>query len=49
VGFYPNSEEPILEELIDMKYGRPDTSGITVNVDASTKVFDFQVDRFRGR
>jgi hypothetical protein len=34
------------EQLIDRKYERPETSGLTIEVNASTKTFDFQVDRF---
>jgi len=36
-----NSYEP----QIDKKYESPDTSGLTVTVDASTKTFDIKVDR----
>ena len=32
--------------LIDPKYKKKETSGLSVTVDKSTKVFDFQVDRF---
>ena len=31
--------------LIDDKYGQPQTSGMRIMVDATTKRFDFQVDR----
>lgn len=31
--------------LIDEKYKRPETSGLSITVDGSTKQFDFKVDR----
>ena len=37
------------EQLIDRRYESPETSPLVVDVDASTKVFDIQVTRFRGR
>ena len=40
-------EDEIVETapLIDEKFTTPNTSGLTLNVDASTRKFDFQVDR----
>ena len=35
------------ESLIDLRYSRPETSGITIDVDASTKVFNLEVERFK--
>ena len=43
------SGEPNLEPLIDKKYESPETSGLAVDVDRSTKTFDIQVDRAPGR
>jgi len=37
------------EQLIDKKYESADTSGLSVTVDASTKTFDIQVNRFAGK
>ena len=34
--------------LIDPKYKRKETSGLSVTVDNSNKVFNFEVDRFQG-
>jgi len=34
------------EQLIDRKYERPETSGLSVDVNATTKTYDFHVDRF---
>jgi len=34
--------------LITSKYSSPDTSGLEIDVDRSTKTFDFQVDRAPG-
>ena len=47
---------PIDEEIgifdyvpqIDRRHTRPETSGLTVEVNASTRTFDIQVDRFTG-
>ena len=39
----------VYEPLLDKKYESPETSGITLEVTASTKVFDFKVDRYKGR
>ncbi|MDR0871634.1 MAG: hypothetical protein LBN39_12665 [Planctomycetaceae bacterium] len=39
--------DAILVPLIDQKFADGKTSGITLTVDASTKNFDFKVDRFR--
>ena len=36
----------ILEELIDKKYENPETSGLTVEVNASTGVYNIEVDRY---
>jgi hypothetical protein len=36
------------EPLIDRRHERPETSGLTVEVDASTRTLDIQVDRFTG-
>jgi len=42
----PN-DDFLTEPLIDVKFTDPNTSGLTLNVDASTKnKFDFQVDRY---
>ena len=35
------------ESLIDTKYENGNTSGLTIDVDASTKKFEFQVDRYQ--
>jgi len=35
------------KQLIDPKYKNKETSGLTLTVDKSTKVFDFAVDRFK--
>jgi len=35
--------------LIDPKYNNKETSGLSVTVDKSTKVFNFEVDRFQPR
>jgi hypothetical protein len=37
------------EPLIDKKYGRPETSELTIDVNSSTKTFDIQVERFKRR
>jgi hypothetical protein len=37
---------PIFEELVDPKFCRQETSGLTVEVNRSTK-FDFKVDRYK--
>gem|GEM_PF-572610 len=42
----PDSGNYTYEYLIDKKYETPDTSGLTVEVNASTRTFDIQVDRF---
>lgn len=34
--------------LITSKFASPETSGLTVDVDASTKTYDFEVDRMPG-
>jgi len=47
VGQHLGTDDLIWEQLIDMKYERAETSGLTVEVNASTRVFDIQVDRFR--
>ena len=50
VGERPSSDdsmEYIYEQLIDMKYERPETSGLSVDVNASTKVFNIEVERFK--
>jgi len=39
------SKMPEIIPLIDRKYASPDTSGMTLEVTAKTKTFDFQVDR----
>jgi len=39
---------PILEPLVDAKYESPETSGLVVDVDRSTRTFDIQVDRASG-
>ena len=49
VGRNEAEETDILEPLIAKKYDAPETSGLTVEVTASTKVFDIKVDRFQGR
>ena len=49
VGRNEAAEEDILEPLLDKKYESPETSGLTVEVTASTKVFDIKVDRFKKR
>ena len=41
--------ENLREQLIDKKYSNPDTSELTLEVNASTRVFDVQVDRFQKR
>jgi hypothetical protein len=35
------------EPLVDKKFENPDTSGLSVEIDASTKTFDIKVDRFK--
>lgn len=35
--------------LIDVKYSSGKTSGLTVNIDGTSKKFDFQVDRYQSR
>jgi len=45
VGQVPGTEEDIWEQLIDKKYASADTSGLSVTVDASTKVYNITVDR----
>jgi hypothetical protein len=35
------------EQLIDKKHEDPSTSGLSVEVNASTKTYNFQVDRFK--
>jgi len=47
VGQHPGSDDLIWEQLIDMRYENPETSGLAVEVNASTRVFDIQVERFR--
>ena len=42
---YDGGGMPIVEALIDAKYSSPDTSGLTVNVDRSTRNVEFEVDR----
>ena len=44
-GIYDYNYEP----LIDRKYESPETSGLTVEVDSSTKIFHIQVDRSQRR
>ena len=38
--------DAVMEPLIDPKFTKSDTSGLTVEVDGATKNFDFQVDRY---
>jgi hypothetical protein len=45
----PGSGHYRYEQLIDKKYARPETSELSVEVNAATKTFDIQVDRFVGR
>jgi len=44
----PGAAFPVQIELITPKYASPDTSGLEVDVDRSTRTFDFQVDRAPG-
>ena len=39
----------VYEPLLDKKYENPETSGLSLEVTASTKVFDIKVDRFTKR
>jgi len=45
VGRNEATEEAIYEALIDKKHESPDTSGLTLEVTASTKTYDIKVDR----
>lgn len=38
-------ELPIYESLIDEKYARPETSGLTLKVESSQRRFDIRVDK----
>ena len=49
IGMHPDGETEIREPLIDPKYTSADTSGLVVDVDASTRVYNIEVDRYRGR
>lgn len=40
---------PVMIPLIDPKYAKADTSGITVEVDSKLKTFDFKVERHPNR
>jgi len=45
----PDSGNWRTEQLIDTKYNNASTSGMTLDVTPTTRVFDFEVDRFQGR
>jgi hypothetical protein len=45
----PKGGELVYELLIDEKYIKPDTSGITVEINSKNRVFDFELERFQRR
>ena len=46
VGHNDATQEDMMEPMIAKKYENPDTSGLSLEVTSSTKVFDIEVDRF---
>ena len=42
---YPDGPETPGVSIIDLKFTRPATSGVVIDIDGSEKSFDFQVDR----